>query len=550
VETLTDGVAFATQAATLMHRVSASKTGPVVAGFAVLWLLLILDLRIYWNNHPQYGYGWCVPLLALYFFWMRWQRRPKAEPTPISIWEKILVLAGVLALVPIHFVLQPNLDWRLLLWGFAAIVAGLCFAGLHYVGGRRWAAHFAFPILFMLVAVPWLSTFEFWVTQGLMRHVSTLTVEAMNILGIPAIQHGNLIQLAGGVVGVNEACSGIRSLQATIMASLFLGELYLLSIGRRVLLLVAGAFAAFLCNLGRAFFLAWITAKQGTEATARMHDPAGFTVLVVATILVWGIAMFLHRGMRRAALTEPGENAVSGVSEVPLPAEPTVTSSEPRAIPSWIPIAGAAWLLAGAVGTFFWFQWNESRAAKEQMWTLAWPKSNQGLREVPIADRVKELLAFNEGSSAAWTEQGAQWLGYFFRWDAQANYAHLVRFHRPDICFNASGMTQQFASEVRFAEANGHRLPYRAYIFKSKDRDLYVFYFLWRGEKNNAMTQRHLENNYDLFSRFYAARLGQRDSMQQVFELIMSGPSSMDEADAMVRAALPRLIQDEGPPAR
>ena len=39
-----------------------------------------------------------------------------------------------------------------------------------------------------------------------------------------AIQRGNLIELSTGVLGVDEACSGIRSFQSTLMAALFLDE--------------------------------------------------------------------------------------------------------------------------------------------------------------------------------------------------------------------------------------------------------------------------------------------------------------------------------------
>ena len=62
------------------------------------------------------------------------------------------------------------------------------------------------------------------VIQGLTRLNTALTVEILGLLGIPAVPQGNVIELATGSVGIDEACSGIRSLQATLMISLFLGE--------------------------------------------------------------------------------------------------------------------------------------------------------------------------------------------------------------------------------------------------------------------------------------------------------------------------------------
>jgi hypothetical protein len=53
------------------------------------------------------------------------------------------------------------------------------------------------------------------------------------------------------VLGIDEACSGVRSLQATLMVSLFLGEIHRLKIGARVALVAIGFGAAFLTNIGR-----------------------------------------------------------------------------------------------------------------------------------------------------------------------------------------------------------------------------------------------------------------------------------------------------------
>jgi exosortase/archaeosortase family protein len=47
------------------------------------------------------------------------------------------------------------------------------------------------------------------------------------------------------LIGIEEACSGVRSFQATLMISLFLGELYSFNTARRVLLVIAGALLVF-----------------------------------------------------------------------------------------------------------------------------------------------------------------------------------------------------------------------------------------------------------------------------------------------------------------
>src|SRR6266478_6960059 len=144
-------------------------------------------------------------------------------------------------------------------------------------GGWPWLRHFAFPILFFLVAVPWPIHFEQVVVQDLMRAVAAINVSLLNIGGIPALQHGNVIEVGSGLIGIEEACSGVRSLQATLMISLFLGELYSLTTARRLFLVAAGALLAFFCNVVRTAILVWIGAQRGPNSIEAWHDPAGFT---------------------------------------------------------------------------------------------------------------------------------------------------------------------------------------------------------------------------------------------------------------------------------
>ena len=68
--------------------------------------------------------------------------------------------------------------------------------------------------------------------------VADVAAETAMLLGIPAQVEGNLIRVSTGLVGVNEACSGIRSLQTSLMIGLLFGELKRLSVLRRVALVI------------------------------------------------------------------------------------------------------------------------------------------------------------------------------------------------------------------------------------------------------------------------------------------------------------------------
>ena len=129
-----------------------------------------------------------------------------------------------------------------------------------------------------------------------MRVVTATNVFSLNLLGIPALQRGNVIEIASGLIGIEEACSGVRSLQATLMISLFLGELYAFNVPRRVLLVLLGGLLAFLCNLVRTAILVWIGVNRGIDAIHSWHDPAGFSILIVCLAGLWLLSLALRRG--------------------------------------------------------------------------------------------------------------------------------------------------------------------------------------------------------------------------------------------------------------
>jgi len=126
---------------------------------------------------------------------------------------------------------------------------GLTLAGVYFIKGKFWLRQVAFPLCLFLVAIPWPSLFEQPIIQGLTRLNTAMVVNVLVILGVPATQHGNVIEVSTGMVGISDACSGIRSLQSSLMISLFLGEFYFLRRPFRLLFVGLGFALAMAFNL-------------------------------------------------------------------------------------------------------------------------------------------------------------------------------------------------------------------------------------------------------------------------------------------------------------
>jgi exosortase/archaeosortase family protein len=145
------------------------------------------------------------------------------------------------------------------------------------------------------VAVPWPYRIEHGLTQGLMHGVTALTVIVLGWVDILASQHGNVIEVSTGVVGINEACSGIRSFQSLLMGALFLGELYRLRWPHRLALIGSGVVVAFGLNVVRTFILTWCASDAGIELVGKWHDPAGLSIFLASFACLWLLARRLEK---------------------------------------------------------------------------------------------------------------------------------------------------------------------------------------------------------------------------------------------------------------
>ena len=494
-----------------------------IGSIALIWLEVIRHLQNEWSYNPQYSYGWSVPFLVIYMIWRRWPGRPEAVPSTSRRFGVVLVVAGTLLLLPVRFVAEANPDWRLLSWIFALTATALSLDLLYLSGGTPWARYFAFPILFFLVAVPWPTAFEQFVIQDLMRAVTAINVFVLNLLGIPALQQGNVIEVASGLIGVEEACSGVRSLQATFMISLFLGELYSFNVVRRFFLLLLGGLFAFVCNLMRTAILVWVGANHGTKAIHNWHDPAGFTILLLCLAGLWLISL----AMRRSAI------------DIQAPIHRT--SDLPR-LPIFLFIAITGCLLLGEVAVQMWYSSHESSLAQSH-WSVHWPRNQDAYQELAIAPETEGILRYNEGGGATWKgEDSRQWVMYFFRWLPGRTAALFVKNHRPDVCLPASGMTMRREESLRLESVNGVRLPVRSYRFEQSGTPLHVLYCYWDARALDDEGSGLMAEDWTPTGRIRAALQGRREVGTQMLEIAVWGYEDDAEAAAALRERLQAIV--------
>jgi exosortase len=554
----------------------ARSLGWLAAGvLSLLWAYAVYRLGTLWYSNQDYAYGWFVPLLCLALFWERWQHRP--APELLSATTGPLIVFGVLALtlLPSCLFLEVIPYWRLAGWAFAGAVVGITFCTLYLIGGRSWVHHFAFPMLFFLIAVPWPTRIEAPLIDKMSHLNAAVSTWAANVLGTPAIRQGVVIQTGAGLVGVDEACSGIRSFQAAVMVALFLGELFRYAFIRRIFFLLSGIALAFACNVVRTTYLVRVCDLKGNAAVNLAHDPAGFTILAITLggllVLAWvwrpreGSA-----GRGQKPLSTPKKESaaelevrtrwsdVGSQGAVPATASRDGPVKEAGGHRPGFGLKGALvglvlWIVAVEAGIEAWFRPTETPATSRSNWSLQLPTQQPGFREVPIRDSVRTMLKYDEGKQAEWREvTGRPWQVYYLRWfPARTRYrameaAQQAQGHAPDVCLPLAGMTLQKNSGSQLRQINGVMLLANFERFSDQGRPLHVLSCYWEPSpvalQNRPASPPGTANA--LRNAWHALQIRDRGRNEKcVLKIGVWGMETDGEAEAAFREFLERAIR-------
>ena len=186
----------------------------------------------------------------------------------------VAALAGGLLLHAVGFAVQQARISivALLLFGWGVLALG---------GGRRWRQAAAFPLAFMVFAIPLnvLDSVGFWLRMGVINASAGLAHAA----GIGVLQNGTQLVAPDGryQYDVAAACSGVRSLMALAALSLLTGYLTFRPWWLRALVLTLCVPLTYLGNLARIAAIIFAAHWGGQRWGENAHDVMGYGVFVI-----------------------------------------------------------------------------------------------------------------------------------------------------------------------------------------------------------------------------------------------------------------------------
>jgi len=505
----------------------------LVAGY---WLWMIWACAGEWTNSQDYNYGWFVPPLALYFLWKRLEGAPPAAASATSgagravAW--LIIIFSLLLILPLEIVRQTPIHWRPNLWAvaFLAVANTLAVAGL--TGGRARCKIFLVPAVFMLVGVPWPTFLEHAVAYPLMPVVTRWAVGLLHFLGYPATAAGTTITLPNCTVGVEEACSGLRSLQTALMVGVAAGELTRLGAWGRVALLFVAFLMALAGNQIRVLMLALAGIGGGNQAVQNLHDTAGYVVLA---ILLGGVGLAATLGKRWSGIVPaaaPRPPASTG-------AIPAANAGAPSFALSWVLLVCGGLAFLGANG---WYWWRASLAAPPAPPLLA-PVGDAGFvidENVPAAilgilrpDRHTYIRESVDGTPT-------RAIGYHFYWEPRRGNANQL-YHRPDACMPGAGWRLEGEATRENIRLGDRGVVFNIFPFRGPGGPALM---LWGSYLNGEPVEIDFNNDVYINTANLAQfiRTGTRDYSYEVAACIMPYPEGARPGLAEIEAYANRIF--------
>ena len=154
---------------------------------------------------------------------------------------------------------------------------------------------FWFPCFIWIISAPLVSLIENRLSLFLLDKVVMVVFFLLEMSGYALTQEGNTLIMPSGKVGVEDACSGIRSLMGCLFAGSFIGAMFFHNLGKKLLLLVFGLGFAFTANLVRSIFLtAWAYSRGPDAIGGFLHDAAGYFVLGLTSLMLLALIPILN----------------------------------------------------------------------------------------------------------------------------------------------------------------------------------------------------------------------------------------------------------------
>ena len=270
-------------------RIPATLLAPALIAVAlVTWLYL--------GTFQWWYYEWTAPgsfyahaiFVPFFVSVMVWRNRVKLTPQtwkPSWIGIPFLVVAmGLLLLAQRSDVTTiKSLSFMFLMFGISLTTCG-----------TKWTRVLLFPLCFLVMMMPLIpDQLINGIAFPIQMASAAIATKLLNLIFLPAMQQGTVIQMDNYKMAVELPCSGFKTLVSLLTFSAAFAYLIEGKLWKRWTLFLCTVPLSLMINALRITLIGIVGELVGTAAAKWFHDVSGFIVLIIAFMFLFGFARLL-----------------------------------------------------------------------------------------------------------------------------------------------------------------------------------------------------------------------------------------------------------------
>jgi exosortase len=282
---------------TALRRPFSLPVAAAVATVLAVYAPVMAELARDWARDANYSHGFLIPVVSGYLVWASRARLRRIPPAPS--WAG---LAGLLAGAALLLVGVAGAEVFTQRVSLLVVIASLVL----FLAGWEWLRRLAFPIGFLLLAVPLPYILYYGLTGPMQSVAARFATMGLRVVGVPVVAQGNILHLPDVSLEVAEACSGIRSLYAFLAIGALLARSMPVPPWARGAIFLATVPVSVLGNAVRVFMTALGVHLVGPGvARGLAHELFGLIVFGGSLALF----LFLRKGVRALWRSEPSSSS-------------------------------------------------------------------------------------------------------------------------------------------------------------------------------------------------------------------------------------------------
>jgi exosortase len=260
----------------------------------------LAGLVTYAWNHDSSSQILLIPIISLYLTWLARKR--------------IFAVTGFSIVPGITAILSGGILFWIAGWRPSRLPGNeaLCLSALSLV--TIWTGEFllcygpralragAFPLLFLLLMVPFPDPILDWIINLLQQGSTEIAYVIFRALGVPVLRQGFVLSVPSVTIEVAKECSSIRSSMALLIMCLLAAHLYLRTWWKALLFVLLSAPLSVIKNGVRIATLTLLSVYVNPDfLRGSLHRGGGFVFFFLALLMLWPVFVALEKSDRPSA---------------------------------------------------------------------------------------------------------------------------------------------------------------------------------------------------------------------------------------------------------